>query len=69
MLLCITDFAARNQTFNLSAPDIWNYGKYLELLENVSGRKIRTVSVTVRDVLENNIPLPFPLIEGRERII
>lgn len=69
VLLCITDFAARNQTFNLSAPDIWNYGKYLELLENVSGRKIRTVSVTVRDVLENNIPLPFPLIEGRERII
>lgn len=49
------------QAYNLSAPEVVTYEKYMEVLRKVSDREFTTVQVTVADVLSKNIPLPFPL--------
>ncbi len=62
---CIENDAADNRAFNVSAPEVLDYGKFLTVLEKVSGLKAENlVPVTVRDVIARNIPLPFPLTEA-----
>lgn len=61
VLLAIGNPKAENQTYILSAPEIMTYERYLELLRAVSDIPFQVRPVSVRDVLEQNIPLPFPL--------
>lgn len=61
IMLCIEKEEADNKTYVLSAPEVFNYDRYVDLLREVSGRKIETLPVTVEEVLRMNIPLPFPL--------
>lgn len=66
--LCIGSRSAENQIYNLSAPDILDYPKYMKLLETVSDREFQTVNVTVNEVLRQRIPLPFPLTEEESEL-
>ena len=66
--LCIGSRSAENQRYNLSAPDILDYSKYMELLEGVSDKKFQTVNITVNEVLRQRIPLPFPLTEEESEL-
>ena len=52
---------AMGEAFNLSAPEVITYKKYMEILKKVSDRPFETRDVTVADVISQNIPLPFPL--------
>ena len=52
---------AIGQAYNLSAPEVITYEKYMEILKKVSDRPFETRDVTVADVISQNIPLPFPL--------
>lgn len=52
---------AFGETFNLSAPERFDYASYLDVLSRLHGSRPRTVPVTVRQVYDENIPLPFPL--------
>lgn len=61
IMLCIEKEEADNKTYILSAPEVFNYDSYVDLLRSVSDRDFKTTPVTVEDVLKNNIPLPFPL--------
>lgn len=66
--LCIGSRSAENQRYNLSAPDILDYSKYMELLEGVSDKKFQTVNITVNEVFRQRIPLPFPLTEEESEL-
>ena len=47
--------------YNLAAPEIITYDRYLEVLRKVSDRPFEVQNVTVQQVIEENIPVPFPL--------
>lgn len=61
--LCIGNEKSYNQIFNLSAPDEITYPILLEAFEKFNGGPFMTRPVTVEEVLDENIPLPFPLTE------
>ncbi len=52
---------AIGQAYNLSAPEVVSYKSYTEVLRKVSDRPFTTQPVTVAQVFEQAIPLPFPL--------
>ncbi len=61
--LCIGNEKAYNEIFNLSAPEEITYPLLLEAFERFNGGPFMTRPVTVEEVLDENIPLPFPLTE------
>lgn len=55
---------ADNRIYNLSAPEVLDYASFLELMKEVSGiNDPVVVDVTVDQVNEQRLPLPFPLTE------
>lgn len=55
---------ANNKAYNLSAPEVLDYAGFLELMKDVSGIKDPQVTdVTIAEVDEQRLPLPFPLTE------
>ncbi|SHH49108.1 NAD dependent epimerase/dehydratase family protein [Sporobacter termitidis DSM 10068] len=63
LVACIGDERAYNQTFNLSAPEEITYTLLLESFEKFNGGPFMSRPVTVDEVIDQNIPLPFPLTE------
>jgi nucleoside-diphosphate-sugar epimerase len=61
--LCIGNEKAYDEIFNLSAPEEITYSVLLEAFEKFNGGPFMTKPVTVEEVLDENIPLPFPLTE------
>ena len=61
--LLICNEKAYNEIFNLSAPDEITYAVLLEAFTKFNGGPYLTKSVTVDEVIADNIPLPFPLTE------
>jgi nucleoside-diphosphate-sugar epimerase len=61
--LMIGDERAFNEVFNLSAPDEITYSVLLEAFAKFNGGPFMTRSVTVEEILAEDIPLPFPLTE------
>lgn len=61
VLSLIGNEKAYNQAFNLCNSEIMDYGKFFEVLKKVSDRPFSTKEITVNQILEQNIPLPFPL--------
>ena len=53
--------AVHGGVFNLAAPEIFTYDRWLEALENMHDGPVPTQPVTVAEVYEYNLPLPFPL--------
>jgi len=49
------------RAYNLAAPEVLDYNSFMTTLREVADRPIKTVPVTVEQVLRENIPLPFPL--------
>ncbi|MCQ2452158.1 MAG: NAD-dependent epimerase/dehydratase family protein [Oscillospiraceae bacterium] len=62
--LCIGDQRAFNQVFNLSSPEAQTYSSFMKVLEECADIPYQTYSVTVDQVLERSIPLPWPLDES-----
>ena len=61
IMMCCEKDEAKNEAFNLSAPEIITYDSYMKTLNEVSDIPFRTYSVTVQEVYDKNLPLPFPL--------
>ena len=61
--LCISDPRAYGQVFNLASPETQTYGTFMETLKICTDLPVNTYEVTVDEVLERNLPLPFPLDE------
>lgn len=58
--LSIANPKAYNEIFNLSGNDE-TYETFLKMLEICNGGAFATTPVTVKQVIDENIPLPFPL--------
>lgn len=52
---------AYNRVYNLCNPESMTYEDFADMLENVMGLSFERVEISVQDVLEKGIPLPFPL--------
>ena len=61
--LCIADERAYGQIFNLASPESQTYQTFMNVLKECSDIPFHTYDVTVQQVLERNLPLPFPLDE------
>ena len=61
IIACIRQEAAAGQAFNLAAPEVLDYGSFIETLRAVSDRPFTTYSLTVADSFREGVPLPFPL--------
>ena len=47
--------------FNLSAPEIMNYERFMQTLKAVSDRPYDTYPISVQSVISQGDPLPFPM--------
>ena len=65
---CVRQAAAGDQAFNLAAPEVLDYGRFMETLRAVSDRPFTTRSLTVEESFREGIPLPFPLTEGESEL-
>jgi nucleoside-diphosphate-sugar epimerase len=61
LLACIGDSRSFGGVFNLAGPEDIDYPTVLKELENCNGAPFATEPVTVAQVLDENIALPFPL--------
>lgn len=59
---------AGDQVYNLSAPEILTYEKFMEVLGQVSDLPFTTQPVTVEQVIRENLPLPFPLTKDEDEL-
>ncbi|MBR1701763.1 MAG: DUF4125 family protein [Lachnospiraceae bacterium] len=59
---------AYHQAFNLCGDDIMDYARYVACLEQVTQRKIEKVELTVAEVEERQIPLPFALTRAESEL-
>lgn len=68
ILACVTRAEAAGKTYNLAAPEVLDYASYTETLAAVSDIPFVTRPVTAAQVLEENIPVPFPLTEEESEL-
>jgi len=54
--------------YTLAAPEVMTYEKFIDVLRTVSDRPFETQSVTVQEVVDHNLPLPFPLTEEENEV-
>lgn len=68
IIACIENPAAAGAVYNLSAPEVMTYRRYMEVLAQVSDLPLTTQDVTVEQVVRENIPLPFPLTAQEDEL-
>lgn len=61
ILACLEHPSCHDQDYILSAPEIFTYPAFMDVLEQVSGQALLKNPVSLAQVYEQNIPLPFPL--------
>lgn len=59
--MLVGDERAFGETFNLAGPEVVTNESFLAELEQCHGAPLDTVDVTVKQVLERNIAIPWPL--------
>lgn len=60
IMACTCSATARNEIYNLAAPEELDYGFWMDFLETL-GLPFETYPVDVATVYRKNLPLPFPL--------
>ncbi len=68
VIACIRQDAALGQAFNLAAPEVLDYGSFMETLRLAADRPFSTFFLTVADALMEGVPLPFPLTEAESEL-
>jgi len=63
ILHCMENQQVYNQIFNVVSPEYFSYKKYIETLEIATGKNIQTRQKSVANIIEERIPLPFPIDE------
>ena len=58
---CIRNQATYGEAYNLSAPEHINYTSFMDVLAKAHGGPLSVQPVSVAEVYEQNIPVPFPL--------
>lgn len=63
ILTVIGNKKAYNQAFNVCGDEILNYSRFFEVLKKISDRDFTVQGITVKEAIEQNSPLPFPIIK------
>ena len=58
---CIGNEKTFNQALNVSAEELVSYRRLVEVLEEISDKKLNIKKMKIRDIDAQKIPLPFPL--------
>ncbi|MBQ1400462.1 MAG: NAD-dependent epimerase/dehydratase family protein [Lachnospiraceae bacterium] len=58
----------RNAIYNLAAPDVLDYGKFFGVLTRITDRPFEVQPVTVQQVLDGRIAVPFPLYHEEDEV-
>jgi 2'-hydroxyisoflavone reductase len=58
---CMENNTSYDQTFNTVSPEFVSYEKFVEILGIISGKSLRINRQTIRHIMEQRIPLPFPI--------
>lgn len=58
---CIGNPSVHNQVLNAVSQEYFSYQTYVEMLEKVTKKKIKTVKMSVDRIVQERIPLPFPI--------
>lgn len=67
IVACVnSDTPAR--AYNLAAPETLDYTSFMETLQKVSDLPIKTYGVTVQQVIDRQLPLPFPLTPEEDEV-
>lgn len=61
IMKCIRNKRVYNTVFNTVSREFVSYGKYIEILETITNKKIKTIKMSVKKILHERIPLPFPI--------
>ena len=61
---CIEEEKAANQAYILSAPEVLDYQSFIRLLKSISDLPFTVEELPLKEIIEKNIPLPFPLTEA-----
>ena len=59
---------AIGQAYNVSAPEVVTYKTFMETLQKAADIPFETYPVSVAEVIQQNIPLPFPLIASESEL-
>ena len=60
---CMGNEKTHGSAFNLCAGDLVSYPRLMEVLEIVTGKKVRTRTMRSAEIVDQGVPLPFPLDE------
>ena len=58
---CLRDEFTRNTVFNVAAPDLITYDRFIAALEEVTGDRVPVVPMDLEQINARGIPLPFPV--------
>lgn len=61
ILKCMENQCVYNRIFNVVSPEYFSYIKYIETLEGIIKRKIKIRKMSVAKIIQEGIPLPFPI--------
>lgn len=68
ILACIRQEQAAGKAYNLSAPEILTYERFVSVLREAADRPFTLRPVTVEGSFREQIPLPFPLTEAESEL-
>lgn len=63
IISCIGEEKAYDQEFNLTSDELVSYPRIIEVLEEITGKKIPVTRKPVPEINRERIPLPFPMDE------
>ncbi len=59
--LCLGNEKVFDQAFNLSAEELISYGRFVDVLREVTGKRMAVREKSIETIDRERIPLPFPL--------
>ncbi len=61
IIKCLGNEKVFGRAFNVAAEELISYQRMIEVFEEISGKKISTQKMSIDEINEKRIPLPFPL--------
>jgi len=61
IVACLGNEKVFNKVFNLAAEDLVSYRRFVEVLREITGKKITIRGESIETIDQQRIPLPFPL--------
>ena len=61
IMKCLGNDKVFNQAFNLAAKELISYRRLVEVLELITGKKLKTIKLGIDEINRRRIPLPFPI--------